>query len=118
MFKGLSNLASLMRSAQEMQARMTELQESLRQLRIEGIAGGGMVKVEVNGQQQILSCRIEPELLGSGDREVLEDLVVAATNQALEKAKAAAAQEMSKLAGDVDIPGLGNMLEQFGMGQS
>ena len=116
MFKGLSNFASLMRSAQEMQTRMTELQESLRQLRIEGIAGGGMVKVEVNGQQQVLSCRIEPELFS--DREVLEDLVVAATNQALEKAKAAAAQEMSKLAGDVDIPGLGSMLEKFGMGQS
>jgi DNA-binding YbaB/EbfC family protein len=116
MFKGLANFASLMRSAQEMQTRMAELQESLRHLRIEGTAGGGMVKVEVNGQQQVLSCRIEPELLG--DREVLEDLVVAATNQALEKAKAAAAQEMSKLAGDVDIPGLGNMLEKFGMGQS
>lgn len=116
MFKGLSNLASLMRSAQEMQTRMAGLQESLRQLRIEGIAGGGMVKVEVNGQQQVLSCRIEPELLA--DREVLEDLLVAATNQALERAKAAAAQEMSKLAGDVDIPGLGNMLEKFGMGQS
>jgi DNA-binding YbaB/EbfC family protein len=118
MFKGLSNLASLMRSAHEMQSRMAELQESLRQLRVEGSAGGGMVKVEVNGQQQVLSCRIEPELFGSGDREVLEDLIVAATNQALEKAKAAAAQEMSKLAGDVDLTGLGDMLEKFGMGQS
>jgi hypothetical protein len=118
MFKGLGNLASLMKSAQEMQGRMGEIQENLRRLQVEGTAGGGMVTVVANGQQQILACRIEPALVTSNDREMLEDLIVAATNQALEKAREAASQEMSKLAGNLNLPGLGDALSKFGLGGS
>jgi hypothetical protein len=116
MFKGLGNLASLMKSAQEMQGRMAEIQENLRRLKVEGTAGGGMVTVEANGQQQVLSCRIEKALVQSDDQEMLEELIVSATNQALEKAREAASQEMAKLAGNLNLPGLGDALSKFGLG--
>ena len=116
MLKGLGNIASLMKQAQEMQGRMSELQDNLGRLRVQGSAGGGMVTVEVSGQQRLLSCRIEQSLLESGDREMVEDLVVAAVNQAMEKAKESATQEMSKLAGGMDIPGLGDALSKLGLG--
>ncbi len=116
MLKGLGNLASLMKNAQEMQSRIGAVQEDLGRIRVEGIAGGGMVTVEANGQQRIIGCRIEASLIEAGDQEMIEDLVVAATNLALDKAKEAAAQEMSKIAGGIDIPGLGNALSKFGLG--
>ena len=83
MFKGLGQFASLMKNAHEIQGRMKEMQEALRRLKVEGTAGGGMVTIEMNGQQQVLACRIEQSLFDSGDREMVEDLVVAAVNQAL-----------------------------------
>ncbi len=118
MLKGLGNIATLMKQAQDMQGRMNELQDNLGQLRVQANAGGGMVTVEASGQQRILSCRIEQSLLESGDREMIEDLVVAATNSALEKAKESAKQEVTKLAGEVDIPGLGDALSKFGLGEN
>jgi nucleoid-associated protein EbfC len=114
MFKGLGQIASLMKSAHEIQGRMKEMQETLRRLKIEASAGGGMVTVEMNGQQQMLNCRIEKSLFESGDREMVEDLVVAAVNGALDKVKQTAAEEMSKLAGGMDIPGLSDTLAQLG----
>ncbi len=114
MFKGLGQLASLMKSAQEIQGRMKDMQETLRRLKIEASAGGGMVTVEMNGQQQLLNCRIEKSLLESGDGELVEELVVAAVNAALDKVKQAAAEEMSKLAGGMEIPGLNDALAQLG----
>ena len=109
MLKGLGNLASLMKNAQEVQGRM---QEAMSNLRAEGTAGGGMVKAEVNGHMKVLSIRIDPDLNGEDDREMLEDLVTAAVNNALDKARAAAAEEMSK--GFGDIPGLGDAISKFG----
>ncbi len=114
MFKGLGQLASLMKSAQEIQGRMKDMQETLRRLKIEASAGGGMVTVEMNGQQQLLSCRIERSLLEGGDAEMVEELVVAAVNAALDKVKQTAADEMSKLAGGMNIPGLNDALAQLG----
>jgi nucleoid-associated protein EbfC len=114
MFKGLGQLASLMKSAQEIQGRMKDMQETLRRLKIEASAGGGMVTVEMNGQQQLLNCRIEKSLLESGDGEMVEELVVAAVNAALDKVKQTAAEEMSKLAGGMEIPGLNEALAQLG----
>jgi DNA-binding YbaB/EbfC family protein len=114
MFKGLGQIASFMKQAQEIQGRMKDLQETLRRLKIEATAGGGMVTVEMNGQQQLLNCRIEKSLVESGDREMIEDLVVAAVNQALEKVKQAGAEEMSKIAGGMDLPGLSETLAQLG----
>lgn len=116
MFKGLGNLASMMKQAQEFQGRMGEMQERLKDVRVTGSAGGGMVTVEANGQQKILACRIEPSVFEGGDRELLEDLLVSAVNQAQEKAREQAAEEMSKLAGGLNLPGLGDALSQMGLG--
>ncbi|HEX6986559.1 MAG TPA: YbaB/EbfC family nucleoid-associated protein [Planctomycetaceae bacterium] len=115
MFKGLGNMAALLRQAQEMQTRVRELQERLAGLRVEGTAGGGMVSVTVSGQQKVLACRIEPSLLASGDAEVVQDLVVAAANQALDKARETAQEELSKLSGGMDLPGLGEALSRMGL---
>jgi nucleoid-associated protein EbfC len=116
MFKGLGQIASLMKQAQEMKGRMQEIHESLKHARLEGSAGGGMVVVEVNGHQQLLSCRIDPGLTASGDREMLEDLVVGAVNQALEKARVHAATEMSRATGGLELEGLGDTLSKLGLG--
>jgi len=116
MLKGLGNLATIMKQAQEMKGRMSEIQENLGKLRVEGTAGGGMVKVEATGQQQIVGCTIEQSLLDDGDREMLEDLIVAATNQALKKAQETAADEMAKLTGGMSLPGMGDVLSQLGLG--
>ena len=116
MFQGLSNLASLMRNAQELQAKAGQMQDRLAELRVEGAAGGGMVRIEASGAQQITSIMIEESLLETGDRELLEDLLVSATNQALDQAKQLAAQEMSGLAEGLGLPGLEDALSKFGMG--
>ena len=117
MFKGLGDMAGLLRQAQEMQTRMQEAQERLAAMQIEGSAGGGMVTVTVTGQQKVLSCRIESALLESPDAEVLQDLIIAATNQALEKAREAAQEELSSVSGGMNLPGLGDALSKLGLGQ-
>ena len=117
MFKGLGDMAGLMRQAQEMQGRMKEMQDRLATMKVEGTAGGGMVKVTASGAQKVLACAIEPSLLASGDAEVLQDLIVAATNQALDNAREAAATEMQTLTGGINLPGLGDALGKFGFNQ-
>ena len=116
MFKGLSNIAGLMKQARDIQSRAAEMKDRLSQLRVEGTAGGGMVVAEVSGDQRLLACRIEPSLLASGDRELIEDLVTAAVNQALDRSREAAAEEMQRLAGGFDLPGLKETLSQMGLG--
>ena len=113
MFKGLGDMASLMKQASQMKGMVGEMQEKLGRVRVTGMAGGGMVQVEVSGQQKVLSCTISENLAAGGDREMIEDLVVAATNQAMEKAREAAAAEMNQLAGGLDMPGLSDALNQF-----
>lgn len=124
MLGNLGNLASILkqapemlRQAQEMQARMGEMRENLGKVRVEGSAGGGMVKVQANGQQKILAVSVEDSLLEGSDRELLEDLLVAAVNQALEKSRETAAEEMSKLTGEMNVPGLGEALSKMGLGE-
>lgn len=116
MFKGLSNLASLMANAGEIQNRAAEMKERLAAIRIEATAGGGMVRVEASGDQKLLAISIEDSLLVSPDKEMLEDLILSATNQALDEAKQAAAAEMADLAGGLGIPGLDDAISKFGMG--
>jgi DNA-binding YbaB/EbfC family protein len=118
MFKRIGNIFSLMKQAQEMQGRMGEIQEKLKHVRVEGTAGGGMVTVEANGQQKVLHVRIEDSLLQDGDKEMLEDLLVGAVNSALEKAREAAAEEMAKLTGDLDLPGLNEAIQKLKPGAS
>ncbi|MEZ6056360.1 MAG: YbaB/EbfC family nucleoid-associated protein [Planctomycetaceae bacterium] len=116
MFKGLSQIAGLMKNARDIQARAAEMKDKLASIRVEGASGGGMITVVATGDQKIISCRIEPSLLVSPDAEVLEDLIVAACNQALDKAKAAAAEQMQSLAGGLDIPGLDETMKNLGLG--
>src|SRR5690606_17869437 len=92
------------------------MKESLSELKVEGSSGGGMVTVVATGSQRVTRVTIEESLVVAGDREMIEELITSATNQALEKAKQAAAEEMSKMAGDLEIPGIGDALARFGMG--
>lgn len=116
MLRGLGNVAKLMGSMGEIQSRMEAMKESLGDLKVEATAGGGMVTVEATGSQKITRVTIEQSLVAAGDVEMIEELVAAATNQALEKAKQAAAEEMSKMAGDLELPGLGDALGKLGLG--
>lgn len=116
MFKELSQLASLMKQAQGMTGKVQEMKDRIASLRCEGQAGGGMVTVEVNGQMKVLNCRIDPALVQSGDREMIEELVCSATNQALEKIREAQMNEMQQLTGGMNIPGLGSALSGMGLG--
>jgi DNA-binding YbaB/EbfC family protein len=116
MFKGLGNIASILKQAQQFEGRMQELQSQLGKVHVEGSAGGGMITVEATGQQKIVACHIDPTLLASNDQEMLEDLLVAAVNHALEKSREAATVEMQKLTGSLEIPGLGDALSKFGLG--
>jgi DNA-binding YbaB/EbfC family protein len=120
LFKGLGNLANLgalFRQAQQMGGRLKQISEELRAKRAEGRAGGELVTVEVNGLGEVLSCRIDPSLVQSGDRELIEDLVPAAVNQALAKAKQLHAEAMQSLTAGLDVPGLGAMLSQLSGGE-
>ncbi len=114
MFKGLGQIASMMKQAGEIRGRMKDMQESLRRMKVEGSAGGGMVTVEMNGEQQLLACRIEKSLFDSGDREMVEDLVVAAVNQAADKMKQVAIEEMSKVTGGLDMSAVNDMISSNG----
>lgn len=116
MFKGLGNLASLMKHAGQLKSRLGEMPEKLARIKVEGTSGGGMVTVEANGNQKLLSLSIEPTLIVDQDREMIEDLVLAAVNQALEKARNEAASQMADMGGGMEIPGLDDALKQFGLG--
>jgi DNA-binding YbaB/EbfC family protein len=103
------DLNNIMQQAQEMQAKMSQIQEQLANKTITGSAGGGMVNVTVNGRGDVLSVAIEDALISSEEKEMLQDLVVAATNDGLQKAKELSKQEMKQLTGGLNIPGLSNM---------
>ncbi len=118
MFKGLTNFAAILKEAQQIQGRAEEMQAKLGQLRVEGSAGGEMVVVQASGLQRVLAIKIEPSLLEGADAEMLEDLLVSATNQALEKAAHAAADEMAKMTSQLQLPGLTEMMSKLGLGGS
>jgi len=99
-------MKDIMQQAQGLQTKITQIQEELAEKIVVGSAGGDMVVVEANGTQEIVSIKIEKELLDGNDIEFLQDLIVAATNDALRKSRDLMAQEMSKLTGGLRIPGL------------
>jgi hypothetical protein len=101
--KGMGNM---MKQAQKLQAKMLKLQEELEQRTVETSAGGGMVKAVANGKQQIVSIEIEKEVVDPEDVEMLQDLIMAAVNDALAKSQEMVSGEMSKLTGGMKIPGL------------
>ena len=105
MFKGLTNLGALLKQAQQIGGQMGQITEEMRKRRVTGIAGGGMVEIEVNGLMEVLRCRIDPQLITQNDRELLEDLVVAAVNQAIAKGKQMHADKVRDLTGGLPLPG-------------
>jgi len=113
MFKGLSNLGTLLKNAQQLGSQMGQLSEMMKNRRVTGSAGGGMVEIEVNGLMEVLRCRIDPQLLVGGDREMLEDLLVAAVNQAIAKGKQMHADAVRDLTGGIPLPGLQEALEKL-----
>ena len=104
----MPNMMGMMKQIQKMQEKMAQVQQELEAKTVVGEAGGGMVKVTANGKQQVLKIKIEKELIDPNDAEMLEDLVVAATNKALEEAAKMAQEEMGKVTGGLlpNIPGL------------
>ena len=102
----MANFGKLMKQAQQMQAKMAQLQEELAKTEFEVSSGGGMVTVRMNGQQEVLAIKIEDEVFSDGDKEMLEDLIVAAINEARQKAADLAKEQMSSLTGGMNIPGL------------
>ena len=102
----MTNLGKLMKQAQEMQQKMARLQEDLAAKEGEATSGGGMVRVKMNGQQEVLSVQIDPQVFTDGDKEMLEDLMTAAFNEARRMALDLAKEEMSKLTGGLPIPGM------------
>ena len=100
-------LGGLMKHVQEMQAKMVEVQAELEDVRVSGTAGGGMVTATMNGKQELLELKIEKDVIDPDDKEMLEELVVAAVSQAREKATEAQQEKMSEVTGGLPIPGLG-----------
>jgi DNA-binding YbaB/EbfC family protein len=99
-------MGDLMRQAQALQERMAKLQEEAGSKTVQGSAGGGMVTVVANGRQEVLSVKLDPEIVKSQDQEMLQDLIVAGVNDALKKAQAMMAEEMKSVTGGLNIPGL------------
>ena len=114
MFKGLGDIASLMKQAQEMGGKMKQLQEELKTQRVVGSAGAGLVEVEANGLGEVLAVRIDPSLIEKQDRELIEDLLPAACNAAKEKAAEKHAEQMQSITGGINLPGLNEALGNLG----
>jgi DNA-binding YbaB/EbfC family protein len=110
LFKGITNLAGLLKQAQQVGSRLQQVSDELKNRRAIGRAGGDMVEVEVNGLGQILRLTIDPALVERKDRDLLEDLIPAATNQALAKAKELHAEVIKDITGGMNLSGLDDML--------
>lgn len=103
---GMGGMANLMKQANQMQMKMKKAQEELATKEYSGTAGGGAVTAKVNGENKIISLTINPEVMKSGDVEMLQDLVTAAVNDANKTAKEESQKEMSKITGGMNIPGM------------
>src|SRR5512134_2281863 len=106
MSRGLG-LGDIVKQAQELQERLSKVQEEAAARTVDASAGGGMVKVTVNGRLEVVRLQIEPQVLTGGDVEMLQDLVTAAVNEGIRAAQRMMSEEMSKLTGGLKIPGLG-----------
>jgi len=103
MAKGMGNM---MKQAQKLQSKIFKLQEELADRTVETTVGGGMIKAVANGKQELLSIKIDPEVVDPNDVQMLEDLIVAAVNEVLKKSQEMVSEEMTKLTGGFKIPGL------------
>ena len=102
----MANFGNIMKQAKKMQERMARLQQELETKTVEASSGGGMVSVVVNGKFEIISLKIEKDVVSAEDVEMLQDLVMAAVNEGVRKAQEMTTAEMSKITGGLNIPGL------------
>ena len=102
----MKNMGNMMKQAQKLQSKMLKMQEELADQTVTATAGGGMVQVQANGRQQITAITIDKEVVDPDDVDMLQDLVLAAVNDALNKSQEMVSQEMGKLTGGMKIPGL------------
>ena len=102
----MKGMGEMVRQAQIMQRKIAEMQESLKAKEVQGQAGGGMVVVTATGGQEIVGVKLDPTVVEAGDIEMLEDLITAAANDAVKKAKAMMESEMKSITGGLSIPGL------------
>ena len=112
MFKGLGNFMSVMRQARQWGAQMQAVNEKLKGQRATASTGAGMVEVEVNGLGEVLRVKIDPALVARGDREMIEDLIPAAVNQAVSKARQLHLEAFKSVTSELDVPGLDEALAQ------
>ncbi len=103
MTKGLGNI---LKQAQQMHSKISQLQEEMAEKTVEASSGGGMVNLVMNGKQEIVSLRIDPEVVNKEDIEMLQDLIKAAANEAIRKSQEMMTEEMKKITGGLSIPGL------------
>lgn len=108
--KGIPNMGNLMKQAQQFQTKMAKLQEELGERTIEATAGGGMVTAVANGRQEILSVQIDPEVVDPEDVDMLQDLILAAVNDALTRAKNMVNEEMGKLTQGMGLPNIPGLM--------
>jgi DNA-binding YbaB/EbfC family protein len=101
----MKNLGNMLKEAQKLQSRMAEMQEKLAEVEITGVAGGGMVAVTLNGKGEMRQVKIDPSLVDPNEVEILEDLIVAANNDAKVKVESHLQEEMSKMTGGMNLPG-------------
>lgn len=103
---GMPDLGGIMELAQKLQGDVVKMQEELAELKVEGSAGGGMVTATVNGNYEMVALKIDPEVIDPAEQGMLQDLIVAACNQAISKMRETAKDQMSKVAGGLNIPGM------------
>lgn len=111
--KGMGNISEMMqqvqKQAQKMQKQMEELQNDLKERVVDASSGGGMVTVHMNGKQEILSIKIDPEVVDPNDVQMLEDLILSAVSQAMKKSQELYQSEMGKVTGGLNVPGMPGM---------
>jgi len=106
----MPNMGNIMKQAQQFQSKMAKLQEELGERTVEATAGGGMVTVTASGKQEIVAIRIEPEVVDPEDVEMLQDLIQAAVNDALNRAKEMVNEEMGKLTSGLNLPNIPGLM--------
>lgn len=110
MFKSLTGLGSILKQAQQISGQMQNLADELKSKKATGTAAAGLIEVEINGAMEVLKVSIDEALAAKGDRELLEDLLLTAVNDAIGKAKSLHAESLQSMTSDFQLPGLGDML--------